>query len=220
MARKSSLTPEEHSQVNKLCLQFEQGGDSAKNVAIRDTLAEVFKGCIMKWRLMPDEVGIHPANRDEDEMCPSAVHLRGKRILASGFSFAAIGTAWAVEDNPTTQAIAHHTANVLKASAEWAPPGEPVKVGPLNWTHSNQFVRMVIHARPCTDGDIPTIEGSIDKASIQGDPKQAKLFDYASEGMVYNVLPYWVEEQYPSVVKIFQSACNQEQQVQEGMWCI
>jgi hypothetical protein len=215
--KKSSLSPEEHSKVQRLCLQFEQGGDSAKNVAIRDDLADIFKPCILKWRLMPDEVGIHPKNRDEDEICPSAVHLRGKRILASGFSYAAIGTLWAVEDNPRTQAIAMHTASVLKSSPEWAPAAnDHVKVGPLNWTHSNQFVRMVAHARPCSDSDIPTIEGHIDKGAIHSDHKQAKLFEYATTGMVFNVLPYWVEEQYPSVVNIFQSACNQEQQVQEG----
>jgi hypothetical protein len=185
-------------------------------VAIRDDLADIFKPCILKWRLLPDQVGIHPANRDEDEICPSAVHLRGKRILASGFSYAAMGTLWAVEDNPSTAAIAHHTSRILQSAIEWAPPGDPVKVGPLNWTHSNQFVRMVDHARPCSDADLPTIEGHIDKGAIQGDPKQAKLFQYATDGMVFNVLPYWVEEQYPSVVNIFQSACNQEQQVQEG----
>lgn len=219
-ANLASLAPEEHSQVKRLCLQYEQGGDSAKNVAIRDSLADIFKPYILKWRLLPDEVGIHPQNRDQDEICPSAVHLRGKRILASGFSFAAIGTPWAVEDDPATQAIAKHTAGVLKSSPEWAPAGEPVKVGPLNWTHSNQFVRMVMYARPCTDTDIPIIEGNIDKGSIQSDTKQKKLFDYATEGMVFNVLPYWVERLYPSVVKIFQSACNQEQQVQEGSACI
>jgi hypothetical protein len=35
--------------------------------------------------------------------------------------------------------------------------------------------------------------------------------------MVFKVFPYWVEEQYPDVATIFQAACNQEQQVQEGL---
>ena len=216
-SQKSSLLPHEHDRVKRLCLQFEVGGDDAKNVSIRDDIADIFKSYIMKWRLMPDEIGIHYDNRDSTElMHPSAAQLRGKRILASGFSFYAIGTLWAMEDNPETQAIARHTEKVLSSNPEFAPASVPVKVGPLNWTHSNQFVRMVDHARPCADSELPTKGGCLDRAAIQGDPKNAKMFAYMAEGMVCDVFPYWVESQYPAVVKIFQSACNQEQQVQEG----
>ena len=34
--------------------------------------------------------------------------------------------------------------------------------------------------------------------------------------MTFTVFPYWVEEAYPQIPRIFQSAANQEQQVQEG----
>ena len=34
--------------------------------------------------------------------------------------------------------------------------------------------------------------------------------------MTYTVFPFWVEDTYPQIPRIFQSAANQEQQVQEG----
>ena len=122
-----------------------------------------------------------------------------------------------MEDNPTTRKIARHTDVVLSRDKGFAPCTSEVKVGPLNWTHSNQFVRMVQHCAQCNSPDIPVKDGRIDKLAIMADDKNKKLFSYIKEGMVFKVFPYWVEEQYPDVSNIFQAACNQEQQVQEGL---
>lgn len=173
---------------------------------------------MLHWRLHPDQVGIHPQNRDNSEdMTSNACILRGKKILPSGFSFKAIGELWSFEDHPVHKHIAKHTSKVLGSDPGFAPACEDIKVGPGNWTHSNQFVRMVQHCAPCVDSDIPTKDGRIDKATIMSDPKNSKMFKYITEGMIYKVFPYWIEEQYPVVPTIFQAACNQEQQVQEGI---
>ena len=213
----TSLGAAEHRVVQELVQQYEVGDDGTKIVAIRDLLADVFQPHILVWRLLPDQVGIHPTNRDFIKLTAGGCQLRGKRILASGFSYAAIGDLWASEDNPSTRAIELHTRDILMSNEEFAPPVGMVKVGPLNWTHSNQFCRMVDQKRPCSTPGLPVDRDSrLDKAAIQSDTKQSKLFAYLSQGMEFKVLPYWVEEQYPAVVKIFSVAANQEQQVQEG----
>ena len=43
-----------------------------------------------------------------------------------------------------------------------------------------------------------------------------RLSEYINEGMVWYVFPSWVEEAYERMPELFQSAGNQEQQVQEG----
>lgn len=212
------LSEADHRRVQSLTTQFHAGDESAKNVSIRDDLADIFEPVMLLWRLLPDQVGIHFGNRDGDSsMTSDHCVLRGKKILASGFSYAAIGTPWAMEDNPTTRKIARHTDVVLSRDKGFAPCTSEVKVGPLNWTHSNQFVRMVQHCAQCNSPDIPVKDGRIDKLAIMADEKNKKLFSYIKEGMVFKVFPYWVEEQYPDVSNIFQAACNQEQQVQEGL---
>jgi hypothetical protein len=211
------LSEVDHRRVQSLTTQFHAGDESAKNVSIRDDLAEIFEPTMLSWRLLPDQVGIHFGNRDGDQMTADHCVLRGKKILASGFSYAATGTLWAMEDNPTTRKIARHTDAVLSRDNGFAPCTSEVKVGPLNWTHSNQFVRMVEHCAQCNSPDIPVKDGRIDKLAIMADDKNKKMFSYIKEGMVFKVFPYWVEEQYPDVATIFQAACNQEQQVQEGL---
>ena len=214
---KTSLNAEQHRMVQDLVKQYELGNDDTKIVAIRDDLAEVLEPHVLTWRLLPDQVGIHPINRENLKLTANGCQLRGKRILASGFSYAAAGTLWASEENPTTNHITYHTDNTLKSNEEFAPLVGMIKVGPLNWTHSNQFCRMIDHRRPCSLPGLPVDrDNRIDRAVIESDPKQAKLFKYLREGTEFNVLPYWIEEQYPTVVKIFSVAANQQQQVQEG----
>ena len=203
--------------MQKLCLDYLSGDDAVgKNVSIRDDMQDLLKPYALQWRLHPDQAGIHPLNRDKLKITSQGCVLRGKRVLASGFSFKAIGELWAFEEHPVTGAIGKHTNEILASDPGFAPPCEAIKVGPANWTHTNQFVRMVQHCAPCSDPDIPTKDGKIDKATIMADPKNAKMFSYINEGMVFNVIPYWIEEQYPVVPTVFQSAANQEQQVQEG----
>jgi hypothetical protein len=214
----TSLGAEEHHKVQKLCLEHEKGDEQSKQVFIRDQLDDIFGPYFLKWRLMPKQIGIHPCNRDQDEMTASGVWIRGSRINASGFSFKAIGKVWGFEDHPTKQHIAKHTMKVTTQDPKFASfdAGE-IKVGPANWTHSNQFVCMVIDRAMCDHPEIPTLDGRIDKDMVLNDPKNTRMKEYVKDGMVVNVFPYWVEETYPCIPKIFQSACNQEQQVQEGV---
>ena len=91
-----------------------------------------------------------------------------------------------------------------------------VRVGPGNWTHSNQFCLMVACRSKCSDPNIPCIDGHIDSDKILNDPMNIRLSEYLNDGMVWIVFPYWVEELYEWMPELFQSASNQEQQVQEG----
>jgi hypothetical protein len=210
------LSPKDHQAVLALGLDFEKGNDQSKQVFIRDQLDMIFGPFLLKMRLHPHEVGIHPFNRDRESMTASGVWIRGSRVIASGFSFAAMGKLWAFEDHPVTKHISKHTVEAT-TSVEFGNFEEvTVKVGPANWTHCNQFVAMVVDRASCSHPDIPCIDGRIDSDSILRDPKNIRLSQYVDEGMIYHVFPSWVEEQYAWMPNVFQSACNQEQQVQEG----
>ena len=51
---------------------------------------------------------------------------------------------------------------------------------------------------------------------IQKASEDHKLAVHLKEGMIWNVFPHWAAETYPPITSLFQSACNQEGQVQEG----
>ena len=53
------LSAADHRRVQSLITQFHAGDESAKNVSIRDDLADIFEPVILLWRLLSDHVGIH-----------------------------------------------------------------------------------------------------------------------------------------------------------------
>ena len=217
----TQLSPADHQRVLVLGLDYRRGDHESKQVYIRDQLVTIFAKHLLHWRLLPQQVGIMPGNRNSsDEMTPTGVWLRGKRILASGFSVAAAGTLYAFEDHPIHQHIAKHTIEATSTDEFGTYALHTVKVGPGNWTHSNQFCYMVKEGTKCSDDDIPCIDGRINSESILADPKNVGLSKYNAEGMIYRVFPYWVEEAYTWLSDCFQSASNQEMQVQEGTGCI
>ena len=166
------LTDEQHAQVRSLTLEYSKGDEKTKQVYIRDQLDELLRPYVMRWRLMPKEIGIHPANRDGAAMTAFAAQLRGARILESGFSAQAIGKVWCVEDHPRSRHIEKHTLNVTSSdSAFGSYEAGTVRVGPLNWTHSNQFVAMVMDRAPCDYAALPLRDGKLDSDTILQDPK-------------------------------------------------
>ena len=127
-----------------------------------------------------------------------------------------MGKLYAIEDHPTNRHIALHTIAVTKADEFGNFDLMAVRVGPGNWTHSNQFSYMVECRSKCSYPNIPCIDGHIDSDKILQDPKNIRLSEYIDGGMIWYVFPSWVEEAYEWMPKLFQSASNQEQQVQEG----
>jgi len=212
----SRLSHKDHTRVNELGLIYARGDESTKIVWVRDSLAILFKAELISMRLLPHEVGIHPVNRNTEKMTACGIWRRGRKVLAGGFSHPAIGTLWAFEDHPIKRRIAKHTVATTMGDEFGNFEIELVKVGQANWTHCNQFVNQVVCRAVCSDPEIPCTDGRIDTEAIFKDPSNVLLKDYAKQGMYHTVFPSWVEEAYPWMPDLFQTACNQEQQVQEG----
>ena len=76
---------------------------------------------------------------------------------------------------------------------------------------------MIVGRSKCSDPGIPCKDGRTDSDATLADPMNVRLSEYIKVGMVYRVFPYWVEYAYEWMPDCFQSAANQQQQVQEGM---
>ena len=198
-----------------LGLDFRKGTDDSKQVFIRDEAARHLFDFMLKMRLHPHEVGIHPGNRNKEGITPRGVWIRGGRIIASGFSHKAMGTLYAFEDHPTKRHIAKYTVEATKSDEFGNYDLMAVKVGPANCTHTNQFAHQVDCRAKCSNPKIPTIDGRIDRDKILSDPKNIRLRQYIEKGVIWYVFPHWVEEMYDWMPRLFQSASNQEMQVQE-----
>ena len=201
--------------VMKQLRLFGQGDEESKNVAIRDTLSDIFEPHMVPMRLLPKQIGVMPTNRDGDLMTVAGVYLRGQKVLDSGMSEIARGRVWCFEDNPKTKEIEKHTRELTTADERFAQfKAGQIRVGSANWIHTNQFMCMIEDERPCDLSTVPKVNGCLNRELILNNDHKIK--SYLENGMVCKVFPYWVLEQYPAVGHIFQVACNQEQQVQEG----
>ena len=89
------LAPSEHVKVMKLGIDFQAGNERSKNTSIRDELALIFKKYLINMRLEAHEVGVHPVNRNNDEITYVGVWDHGAKVVHSGFSFVAIGVPYA-----------------------------------------------------------------------------------------------------------------------------
>ena len=210
------LQTEQHHMLMQIGLAFKASTVTTKIVYLRDEAWKICKGYIMKWRLQPREVGIHPSNRTSGKMTAKGVWVRGRRIYESGFSFDAIGRPYAFEDHPKNRHIAKNTLDVTSSAEFGNFEEEAIRVGAANWTHSNQFCLMVEEGTVCSDPNIPCIDGRIDTQKILGEKANVRMRQYIAEGMIWFVFPSWIEETYPWMPSLFATAANQEQQVQEG----
>ena len=205
-----------HEKMLQIGIDFRKRSDDTKQVYLRDEALRCLLKVVRKMNLRAHQIGIHPGNRDTEKMTSRGVWLRGGKIIQSGFSFAAMGQLYAFEDHPTHRYIAKHTMDVTQ-SDEFADYDENEWiVGPTNWSHSNQFALMVAKGAKCSDPNVPCIDGHIDRNKILNDPTNSRLSEYLNDGVNAMVFPHWVEETYEWMPELFQSASNQEQQVQEG----
>ena len=109
----SKLSTADHQKVFLLGLQCQKGTGESKQVFICDQLVAIVDHHLLNMRLHPDEVGIHPQNRDSDEITSEGVCIRGRKIIASGFPCAAIGTLYAFEDHPTDRTLTSSASLIL-----------------------------------------------------------------------------------------------------------
>ena len=96
----------EHAKVMKLGMDFQAGNERSTNTFIPDELVLIFNPHLINMRLEAHEVGVHPVNRNDDEITHLGVWDRGVKVIKSGFSFTAIGMPYVFEDNPKTSHIA------------------------------------------------------------------------------------------------------------------
>ena len=206
----------DHEKMLQIGIDFRKRSDDTKQVFLRDEALRCLSKVVRKMNLRAHQIGIHPGNRDTEKMTSRGVWLRGGKIIKSGFSFEAMGKLYAFEDHPTYRLIAKHTMDVTKSDEFYDYDENEWIVGPTNWTHSNQFALMVGKRAKCSDPNVPTIDGHIDTDKILNDPMNIRLSEYLNDGVVALVFPFWVEVTYEWMPELFQSASNQEQQVQEG----
>ena len=155
--------------------------------------------------IKPDEVGIHPANRDGGGVEEAHVHALGAKIATLGFLWSECKSAVCVEDDKT-MTIAEFTVSCLSACPRLAPVQKhTIRYGSLSGSHTNQLLRCAAAGAPCDILEISASQRMCASNMTQGDPEFAKAIECGLEWMVIKAETV---SRYPELPALIQSSRN------------
>ncbi len=166
----------------------------------------------------PERMGVHPSNRGGKLVVHTKVHSKGSKVVNVGFSPKLCGPdkAMAFEDNPLKPTIADTTIELTSSDERFADfDHSSIVGGSVGCSHLNQFLA-------CVNCEVPTAEASLckhgekrmSKAILTGKDKHLK--HALEKGLKWTIVRFKIEEQYPRLPWIFQTALNVEHHIGEG----
>ena len=188
----------------------------AKFVTLIDEmmLIAVRCGAVRTLRLGVDDVGVSPFNRNKKLLSGRDVHTLASNLAKVGFSWQRCGPqrAIAMQENPRTKEIAAATTKLCEDPLI-APMGKAMPLaGSLGCGHLNQSLRLHKHKHHTPIVDLQEHGGArLDTDRLcADDPQLRKARD---EGLVWQMIEYRLQEQYPDLSGFISSALNVENAV-------
>ena len=192
-----------------------QSDPNPKIVELRDEAMGLMRdaGLISERRVRADVVGVHPSNRYGDGVVPAHVHRLLERIFAKGWSMRELDKPYAVEAAPLGHRMqkAHAAANhrMVTASQGLLPvyemEGNRIQIFSATCGHTNQGLRCLLHGAPSTH-EVIAENGLLNKGYLR--EKAPAYFDAVEHGIVWEVIPWQVEEQVNGIMTLFQELCE------------
>lgn len=211
----SILSPVAAAKVEELLKEYKH--DSGKVVPIKEQMLQVFvaEGACKRRKLHSKQVAVHPANRDGQMITASGVYDRGVRLNNVGFSLSVLEKeTFAIEENPVSKHIAKTCTEFFKKDARFAEyKAAEIIAGSLGASHTNHFIATVFDKRPCDRPEIADEQGKVNSTMLCSNADFKAAVD---NGIEWWVIRWEIEESYPEVATIFQSALNAVQHVGEG----
>ena len=164
-------------------------------------------------RLKPDEVGVHPQNRDGFGVCPRDVHSLLSSIASVGFDH--------TQANPICTEIGHgqdilqFNEGLVASSAGLLPPVNPTKLrfASLSCSHTNAALRCALH-EVVSEEELISLNGRVSMSKIQSIDKA--LFDACNAGLEWTAIHRDVMDFSSQIAQLIQSACNVSSHIAKG----
>ena len=197
---------------------------NAPLISLRDAAMDILRkaGLVYKIRMHSRFVGVHPRNRYGDGIVPANVFKLLLAIFAQGFSERQLDHPTAVEvppaGHPARAKIIEFNKNCMADSHGRLPAYEDdteiIKIISATCGHTSQGLRCLWHEVECDESTPIATNGrlSLEVAKML----QPKYAEAASEGIVWEVVYWKVEEEYPAIMDLFQEAGNQRNMLSKG----
>ena len=172
------------------------------------------EGACYQRQLTPMQVAVHPKNRDGQMITASGVYDRAVRLMGVGFDLKIFEEeAFCVEDHPLSKEIAKGAKKHFQTDNRFAVYSDTeIVAGSVGASHTNHLLAATIQGRPC-DNESISIDGKLDVAAWS---KHTDFQKACSSGCLWWCIKWQVEETWPDIPEIFQSALNAKQHVGSG----
>ena len=170
--------------------------------------------CCYKRQLTPLQVAVHPKNRDGQMITASGVYDRAARLQGVGFDLKVFEEeAVCVEDHPIHKGIAHGALKHFKTDERFAQYDlKQIVAGSVGASHTNHLLAATIEGRPCNVPEI-SVDG---RCSFAAWCAQPDFGNAGIDGASWWCIKRQIEELWPDIPEIYQSALNAEQHVGSG----
>ena len=163
-------------------------------------------GLAYKMQLLPEMVGVHPANRDGYGVHDGTVHALGADIVRTGWSWAACAHACGMEDC-SSAAIENFSVSLSGASELLGKyKANDIKIGSLACSHTNAFLLAAKQGVPSNIEGIAE-DGRISIGKITR--ADAGMQEALAKGLHWLIYKKEVGQMYPLLAKLVQEARNQ-----------
>ena len=211
--------------LRRIEMESNAGGGDLEVVRMRDSACKLLtsQGLVDKMRVHSQYIGVHPRNRYGKGIVPQRAHELFDGISTEGWSDKELTEAWASEMQPfghkRSEYFKEYSMETTQGSAGLLPdyPERCAQVKAVSVTcgHTSQTLRLVWHGSPLA---VQGTSMSLVRCCEEGKLSLRKLHDSDPEyacavenGLVWNIIRWEVEEEFPFIMDLVQEAGNRSQ---------
>ena len=152
---------------------------------------------------------VHKANRGGLGLSPFNVHKNASAIYSVGANKAKLDSAFAIELAPSgdqlNSNIRFNQILVSKSNGLLAAVTGSEKYCTLGCGHTTAFCKLAAQGGPTSEANIADGNGKIDRFKLASDPT---LHGMIEEGWDWEIIPFYIDEEYPTFAQVAQKALN------------
>lgn len=200
--------------------------------SVKRVLEDTAAGPVAAWKLIektlkshnilyttvisPEHVLCHPSNRGQLGLNPRTAHRTGSRILAIGCDRSELEKAVCIEICPEKTGrdfqVAFNMDLVQRSGGLLAPVSGAERYMSLGGGHAIAFFRACLHGCDTSEASIADTEGKLNLSTFS---HKDATFAECTRGWQVTVLPWLVQQTWPTLPSLVQRALNASQNVAE-----
>ena len=194
--------------VQKVNAILDKAGLTGEQVGAMENCKNILEAAGLVWRtqVSPDQVGVHPSNRSCVGVSGTEAHAHGQQILKVGFSWQKCSDVMAIEAGRDNEHATMFNTQLVELSGGLIPPLSDLRLLSLGGAHTNTWLRALRAGCASAVPELGDARGCLNAEELSaGKPA---LQEAIQSGLKWTVLHEQVEQAFPKLIPLFQSALN------------